>query len=223
MTMRTDIGALDQPYKARPNANRRIPLMGRRFGRLVVTEELPLGTRVPMVVALCDCGVSKTYQGCDLRSGHTKSCGCLSAEVAGARTRTHGLSTTRTYKVWAEMLQRCANPKNENFQNYGGRGISVCDRWRESFENFLADMGERPTGTTLDRKENDGNYEPSNCRWATRAEQARNNRRNINLTFDGVTKCLTDWCLEKQVNYNKVRRLIHRGMSPVDAWQRTAG
>jgi len=117
-------------------------------------------------------------RGTTLRNGMTRSCGCLATELKRERATTHGHATTRTtptYNSWAQISQRCENKNNAAFNNYGGRGITVCARWRV-FENFLADMGERPLGCSLDRVNNDGNYEPVNCRWATRLEQARNRR-----------------------------------------------
>lgn len=117
------------------------------------------------------------------------------------------------------MKQRCNYPKNDQYAEYGGRGISVCLRWSESFENFLADMGERPDGMTIERNDTNGNYEPSNCRWATMPEQNRNRRSNINVERGGVTKCVKDWCNELGLNIDRVYGRIRRGMSPVEALQ----
>jgi hypothetical protein len=104
-----------------------------------------------------------------------------------------GLNTTREYHTWQAMKDRCLNPNNSGFQGYGGRGIIVCERWRQSFENFLSDMGSCPVGLTLERKNNNGNYEPGNCKWATRKEQSSNTRWNRQITFNGQTKTLSQW------------------------------
>lgn len=131
----------------------------------------------------------------------------------------HGMSSTSVYKAWAEMRRRCENPKSHAWPDYGGRGISVCERWR-SFENFLSDMGPRPTGTTLDRyPNNDGNYEPGNCRWATDSQQARNKRTNALYTAFGETKTCVEWAEDPRcvVPADTVKCRLYRGWSVEDA------
>ena len=161
-------------------------LIGARFGRLVVTREVlhavgTQGKRRTDCIGQCDCGTvtDLVYPG-HLKSGATVSCGCWGHEAARAARTTHGHSVggklSPTYLSWSGMLARCTNPKNKAYPRYGGRGITVCERWR-SFENFLTDMGERPVGTTIDRAENDEGYRPGNCRWATPLEQRHNQRR----------------------------------------------
>lgn len=130
---------------------------------------------------------------------------------------THGMSNTLTYKVWRGMQDRCGNPKNPNYHRYGERGIRVCERWTQSFAAFFEDMGEKPEGMSLDRIDNDGNYEPSNCRWATRAEQQRNRSTCHNITIGGETKSLTEWCEIYGKKSSTVIFRLRRGVSPVEA------
>jgi len=123
---------------------------------------------------------------------------------------------SKSYWSWANMIQRCNNKTRDCYQNYGGRGISVCRRWLK-FENFFADMGERPEGTTLDRIDNDGNYEFGNCRWATPKQQNRNQRGNINVTLEGKTQCLSVWTRALNLPYDTIRHRIRRGWEPAKA------
>ncbi len=133
----------------------------------------------------CDCGTVKLIAKSSILRGLTQSCGCLHAEQQRVLKRTHGQSATKLYNVWNGMRQRCDNPKDSRYADYGGRGIRVCARWRK-FENFLADMGPRPPGTTLDRENNNGNYTPRNCKWADRKTQNRNTRQVVLIKFNGL-------------------------------------
>lgn len=167
-----------------------IDLTGCRFGRLEVLERAAAEGRPTRWLCRCACGTTKVIRGGDLRSGATRSCGCALSDAAKARVAVHGVPDntrhghgahragrrTPTYVVWSNLIQRTTNPRHPYWDSYGGRGITVCDRWRD-FSNFLADMGEKPDGLTIDRIDNDGGYEPGNCRWATWSQQRRNQRR----------------------------------------------
>lgn len=156
-------------------------LTGKKFGELEVLRKATVKRN--WWVARCSCGNKVTLPAHKLHSGNNRSCGCLKKSVLGMATRKHGRANSRitgyanrTYGVWQAMRARCLNPKNNRWSSYGGRGIKICKRW-EKFENFIADMGEIPKGLTLDRINVDGDYKPSNCRWATWLEQAQNKRK----------------------------------------------
>ena len=158
-------------------------LTGQRFERLLVLTPKKISNKKRHIVweCVCDCGIKTEATGSELRSGHKKSCGCLRLDALFAIHTKHGHSSSQqlspTYVSWAAMLTRCTNKNSQNFRHYGGRGILVCERWK-NFENFLHDMGERPIGMSIDRIDVNGNYDPLNCKWADKYQQASNKRNN---------------------------------------------
>ena len=153
-------------------------MIGQQFHNLKVIELAPKQSRRKFYVCLCDCGNTSIVQGTRLRMGATKSCGCRRGKNLIGAQITHGQNGTPTWNTWHTMRQRCLNPNATGYKNYGGRGITVCDRWQHSFENFLADMGERPAGLGIDRIDNNAGYSPENCRWVTPKQNCQNRRTN---------------------------------------------
>lgn len=187
--------------------------VGKRFGRLVVAARAPNDRQgKAMWVCHCDCGGEKTIRGYDLTGGRVKSCRCFHRELV----LSHGLSRTREYRVWIDMIRRCENPKNKSYANYGGRGITVCERWR-LFEHFIADMGSRPSSKhQIDRKNNDLGYEPNNCQWATTKQQARNKRKTIFVILNGEQLSLADACDRTGVKYSTAQGRHYLGMTDAE-------
>ena len=181
----------------------KIPIpAGTRFGRLVVVKEATSGSwRESRWICRCDCGSTAIARGSGLRRGCPKSCGCLAREVTAARTVRHGYTRkgqrSPEWLVWSAMIQRCHYPKDRRYPNYGGRGIAVCERWRASFEDFVADMGHRPSPRhSLDRVDNDGPYSQENCRWANPKEQQGNKRNSRAIEFQGRRLSISGWADE---------------------------
>jgi hypothetical protein len=188
-----------------------IDLTGQRFARLLVLERTSNNrdgkTRW---LCACQCGQRTTVLGKYLRSGHTRSCGCLMRETAAGLQRTHGGTRTKEYRVWQLMRARCDDATNPH---YGGRGLSVCDRW-EAFENFYADMGPRPSSEhQIERRDNDAGYGPENCVWATPKEQANNRSSNRLLTLGGLTLTMQQWSEELCLPYKTIHSRVGRGWS----------
>jgi hypothetical protein len=211
-----------------------LDLIGERFGRLVIVEEIEPRFRsykknpnhkTRTFKCMCDCGNMSVAAINNLRSGHTGSCGCLQRE-AGQRNGEishpkHGMCGAAEYRAWCNMIQRCSNPKATRYDRYGGRGIRVCERWGNSFDAFFADVGPRPSAWhSIDRyPNNDGNYEPDNVRWATAAEQQQNQSANRMVHIGGFDLCIAEAARLLGINVATVRTRIHNGQSPEEALQ----
>lgn len=191
-----------------------IDISGQRFGRLVVVGRAGAVPGSTTWHCVCGCGVKTIVRGCLLKAGHTKSCGCIKTEnmtTLNVSRITHGQSNSPEWNSWQAMIVRCTRKSTNYYANYGGRGITVCPKWRHSFETFLKDMGPRPRGTTLDRyPHNAGNYEPDNCRWATPKEQANNTRTNKYLEFQGERLTIAQWCDRLAISRSTVVRRLKK-------------
>jgi hypothetical protein len=185
-------------------------------GRWALLERRSGVGRNVMWLCRCACGTERLVRQSTLAAGKSSSCGCLRPALLASQKKTHGLSKTRTYRIWVDMHRRCSNQKHNTYKDYGGRGISVCQRW-ELFENFYADMGICPPGMSIDREDNEKGYEPGNCRWATAAQQGRNKRNNVFLTHDGQTKCLAEWADEIGMDRSTLSLRIKAGWSAAKA------
>lgn len=196
-------------------------MQGQKFGRLTVIQKAERDRNGnPQWLCQCDCGqVRLAWEG-KLKSGHTKSCGCLKIDMFRARVRRHGQHESPTYSSWEKMISRCLNPNDYRYADYGGRGIEVCERWRD-FVNFFEDMGERPGSEySLDRIDVDGSYCPENCRWATRKEQQRNRRVNRLVQLDGETVTVTEAAELTGISEDVLRSRLRRGWDERDALTR---
>ncbi len=193
-------------------------ISGQSFGRLVAQVRLPENTKAGQARWRCIC--EPTLGGCgnsavviigNLRNGNTQSCGCLNKEAVKASNTSHGMRGTQTYEIWCGIKKRCYNRQHVHYNDYGGRGITMCEEWRKNFEAFYHDMGERPSPQhSIDRRDNDKGYFKENCRWATQVEQQNNTRKNIFYLHDGVYKTLATWCRELKLDYRIVYQRIQR-------------
>lgn len=190
-----------------------VDITNRRFGGVVALRAIPTPGRKTRWACKCDCGIEFETCGGKLRYGEVISCQqCARKRVSQSRIK-HGGSMTSEYRIWTHIKSRCLNKKVPEYKHYGGRGISICDRWRESFENFIADMGSRPSALhSIDRIDNNGNYEPSNCRWSTQKEQTNNTRANRKVLIDSETKNMTQWAdsigIKKEIIFKRLKRGI---------------
>jgi hypothetical protein len=203
--------------KSRPRlTERKVIGVGDRFTRLTFTGERrrrrsPSGCSRTELALKCDCGAAVFATSADLHHGKVKSCGCLRSDRRKAMAAGK-LSRTATYNSWSMMKDRCLNKNNQNWDRYGGRGVKIADRWM-NYRNFLADMGERPKGMTIERVNNDGHYEPGNCRWATRLDQGRNRSTCRRITYNGRTLSLTEWAEAIGVNPRTLKSRLRIGWS----------
>lgn len=206
-------------------------LAGQKFGRLTAIQRDGKNSRgCAYWSCICDCGKQSRVLGMYLANGHTVSCGCFRAEKTSLRRRKHGDSDSPEHIVWQSMIRRCEAPTDTAFDDYGGRGIYVCRRWRESYAAFLADMGRRPTSKhSIDRIDVNKSYtcgncnhchgtgQPANCRWATDLIQARNTRRNHLIIHNGVSRTLSEWSELSGISQHSIRDRLRRGWSVEDA------
>ena len=187
-----------------------IDITGQKFNKLTVVERVENAVGgIARWRCQCDCGNFTIVRGSNLKNGAVKSCGCI---LKNGTTTTHGLSKTRIYSIWNSMKERCHNPKVESYHRYGGRGISICDEWNKSFESFYdwAMSNGYSDNLSIERKDNNGNYCPENCTWATRKEQCRNRRTNAVFEYMGEKHTLTEWCEILDLDYKFVHNRINR-------------
>jgi len=196
-----------------------IDLTGKTFGRLTAKSHRVVNKRT-MWVCICECGSTAEVEQYSLSRGHTRSCGCYRDEKLIRQSKKHGATVGKDsgkrppseYEIWSGIIKRCTNPNSRYYARYGGRGITVCDRWRYDYTAFLADMGPRPSlDHSIDRKDNDGNYEPSNCRWATQREQVWNSNATHLITFNGETLSQSEWARRLGMSHTTVSRRLKSG------------
>ena len=192
---------------------------GEKYGRLTIVEpSKPTKRTLSRWVCQCDCGKELAVQQADLRNGHTRSCGCLRAEVTGQTKRKHGKSETTEYRIWSHMIGRCYNETDHKYPDYGGRGIRVCERWRESFNAFLVDMGPRPSlKHSINRVDNNADYDLKNCAWATPLEQGQNKRNNVFVVLDGERVVTAEAARRLGVSFSTIYGRTMRGLTHQEA------
>jgi len=191
-------------------------ITGARFGRLTAISSHGKNKQKRWL-CVCDCGNQSYVIISQLTTGKTSSCGCLQKERTSQARASHAMSDTAMYNVWQGIKKRCLNPKNKAWHCYGGRGITVCDRWRMDFAAFVSDMGSRPLGMTIERIDNDGPYSPQNCRWATQMEQMNNLRKSVFVKVGSETLTLSQWGRRFGLHAGTIRLRLHAGWSNADA------
>lgn len=202
------------PNSKPPRFNRRCQnRVGQQFGRLQVVSYAGRNARGYLLwKCVCKCGTIKILSTGNLTTG-TKSCGCLHLETAQTFRITHGRTNTAEYRTWSHMIDRCDNPKCKNYKDYGGRGIKICKRWRESFACFLEDMGEKPSANhSIERIDNNAGYSPDNCKWATASEQAFNKRCNRRLLHDGQNLTVGQWSAQLGIKLATIKWRLRKGL-----------
>lgn len=198
-----------------------IDMTGQTIGRWTVLQR---GAQTPggqtTWTCVCECGAEKDVTAILLRDGRSRSCGCLKSELTVARSTRHGHSNsvrvTPTYHSWAGMIQRCTNPQSSRWKDYGGRGITVCERWM-TFADFLADMGVKPPRTSIERTRNDVGYEPGNCTWATSKTQSRNKRNNVLIEADGIKLSKAEWAERLGISPATINDRLRAGWDEAEA------
>lgn len=184
------------------------------FGRWTVQAMGEKRNNAQYWLCKCKCGTERQVSMYHLLSGASTSCGCYGVEQRANSRRTHGMSRSLEYGIWSSIKDRCDNPNSSRYADYGGRGISMSEGWRQDFEVFFRDVGQRPTTRhTIERKDNDKGYEPGNVIWATYSEQGKNKRNNVRITFKGRTQILEDWAKETKLNSKTIVYRLKQGWS----------
>ncbi len=198
--------------------SRKIDMTGTRYNSVIAVNEAGIAaSRDTKWLFLCDCGNLFEANGYYVRCGKVKDCPSCAAERVRMASVKHWLSNTAEFSTWTDIQTRCYNSKTKAFKHYGGRGIVVCKRWLDSFDNFLSDMGNRPSKNhSIERINVNGNYEPSNCKWVTDKEQANNKRSNVLVTLNGITKNVTEWIIDLNLNKNTVNSRIYNLKWPLE-------
>jgi hypothetical protein len=188
-------------------------MVGEKYGRWTVLKDLGIIKRKARWLCECECGMVRELDAGSIKRGHSKSCGCLALENRNKAVTKHGLTGTTEHQTWKSMKGRCYNKRNPKYPRYGARGIKLHTSWENSFETFLNDMGKRPEDCdSIERLDNDGDYSPSNCKWATAKEQSNNTSENILLDYNDKTQTLEQWCEELGLNYSTTYgRIVTRG------------
>jgi hypothetical protein len=214
-------GCRRKEFLSQGGAGYRKDLTDQKFGRLTVVSIAPPKNGRPAWNCVCECGETRVVYTFSLTSGNTQSCGCLAREKARQKFTKHGLckdyKDSPEYTAWVNMIDRCYNPDNESYANYGGRGITVCTQWRNSPKTFIADMGSRPSDRhSVDRLDNrdGGEYSPENCKWRTMKEQGRNRRSNHLVEFRDERRCIAEWAEITGLNWSTIFRRLERGWPP---------